>query len=239
MTPQTLTSLIDATWPAKSLREVEGWTIREGAGGGSRVSAATASDNANFDGYAYAEEAMREMGQAPLFMVRAGEDKLDAVLEHHGYIIKDPVTYYTAPAELLAKQRPPAVTCFEVWPPLAAQIEIWADGGIDAARLAIMDRVSGPKTTVLGRLNDTPAGTAFAAIHNGTVMCHAIETAAAFRRQGLGRHMLTAMSFWAKEQGAETVALLVTRANVGANALYTSIGMTPVGEYHYRIKPEA
>ncbi|AKS44704.1 Acetyltransferase (GNAT) family protein [Octadecabacter temperatus] len=239
MTPQTLTSLIDATWPAKSLREVEGWTIRAGAGGGSRVSAATARDNAKLDGYAHAEEAMREMGQTPLFMVRTGEDKLDAVLERDGYIIKDPVNYYTAPTELLASQRPPAVTCFEVWPPLAAQTEIWVEGGIDAARLAIMDRVSGPKTTVLGRLNDTPAGAAFAAIHNGTAMFHAIETAAAFRRQGLGRHMLTAMSFWTKEQGADTVALLVTRANVGANALYTSIGMTPVGGYHYRIKPEA
>jgi len=238
MTPETLTSLIDETWPAKSLREVEGWTIREGAGGGSRVSAATASDNANLGGYAYAEDAMRDMGQAPLFMVRGGEDRLDAVLERDGYVIKDPVTYYSAPTELLTTQRPPATTCFQVWPPLAAQAEIWADGGIDVARLAIMDRVSGPKTTILGRLNDTPAGAAFVATHNGTAMFHAIETATAFRRQGLGRHMLTAMSFWAKEQGANTVALLVTRANVGANALYSSLGMTPVGGFHYRIKPE-
>ena len=239
MTPETLTSLIDATWPAKSLRDVDGWTIREGAGGGSRVSAATATEHANPEEHPIAADAMRELGQTPLFMVRTSEDKLDALLDQDGYIIKDPVTYYTAPTELLAVQRPPAVTCFQVWPQLAAQAEIWAEGGIDAARLAIMHRVAGAKTTVLGRQNDTPAGTAFAAIHNGTAMFHAIETATAFRRQGLGRHMLTALSFWAKEQGADTVALLVTRANVGANALYTSLGMTPVGGYHYRIKLEA
>ena len=238
MTPEALTSLIDVTWPAKSLRGVDGWTIREGAGGGSRVSAATATKDANLEEYLRAESAMRELEQTPLFMVRAGEDALDAVLERNGYVIKDPVTYYTAPTDALTTQRPPATTCFQVWPPLAAQAEIWADGGIDAARLAIMDRVKGAKTTVLGRLNDTPAGAAFVAIHNGTAMVHAIETAATFRRQGLGRHMLTAMSFWAKEQGADTVALLVTRANVGANALYSSLGMTPVGGYHYRIKPE-
>jgi len=238
MTPETLTSLIDATWPAKSLHDVDGWTIREGAGGGSRVSAATATERSDLEKYPTAVRAMRELGQTPLFMVRAGEDELDALLESDGYIIKDPVTYYTVPTDLLAVQRPPAVTCFQVWPPLATQVEIWAQGDIDAARLAVMHRVNGAKTTVLGRQNDTPAGTAFAAIHNGTAMFHAIETATAFRRQGLGRHMLTALSFWAKEQGADTVALLVTRANVGANALYASLGMTPVGGYHYRIKPE-
>ncbi|MCW1951723.1 MAG: GNAT family N-acetyltransferase [Octadecabacter sp.] len=239
MTPATLTSLIDATWPAKSMRDVDGWTIREGAGGGSRVSAATATRDANLEGHPLAASAMRQLGQTPLFMVRAGEEKLDALLESDGYIIKDPTTFYTAPTDMLATQRPPAVTCFQVWPPLAAQAEIWAAGGIDTARLAIMERARGAKTTVLGRVNDTPAGTAFAAVRDSTAMIHAIETAAAFRRQGLGRHMLTAMSFWAKDQGADTVALLVTRANVGANALYTSLGMTPVGGYHYRIKPEA
>ena len=238
MTPETLTSLINATWPAKSLRDVDGWTIREGAGGGSRVSAATATTGASLEQHSVAANAMRKLGQTPLFMVRAGEDELDALLERDGYVIKDPVTYYTAPTKVLAKQRPPAVTCFEVWPPLAAQAEIWAQGGIDTARFAIMDRVNGTKTTILGRLNDTPAGTAFAAIHDGTAMLHAIETAVTHRRKGLGRHMLTAMSFWAQDQGADTVALLVTRANVAANALYASLGMTPVGGYHYRNKPE-
>lgn len=238
MTPETLTSVIDATWPAKSMRDVAGWTIREGAGGGSRVSAATATKDANLEEHPLAASAMRKLGQTPLFMVRAGEESLDAMLESDGYIIKDPVIFYTAPTAVLATQRPPAVSCFEVWPPLAAQAEIWAAGGIDAARLAIMERAKGPKTSILGRLNDTPAGTAFTAIHDGTAMFHAIETATAFRRQGLGRYMLTAMAFWAKEQGADTVALLVTRANVGANTLYSSLGMTPVGGYHYRIKQE-
>ena len=41
---------------------------------------------------------------------------------------------------------------------------------------------------------------------------------------------------WAAEQGADRLALAVTQANSGAIALYTSLGMQPVGEYHYRIK---
>jgi GNAT superfamily N-acetyltransferase len=238
MTPEALTTLIDATWPAKAINIVDGWTIRQGAGGGSRVSAATATQDANPNDHARAAAAMRALGQSPLFMVRAGEPDLDAALDAAGYFIKDPVTYYTAPVTNLATERPPPVTCFEVWPPLATQAEIWDAGGIDDARLAIMHRAKGPKTTVLGRIHDTPAATAFAAIHDGTAMLHAIETSHAFRRQGLGRHMIRALAFWAQSRGADQVALLVTTANSGANWLYASLGMTPVGGYHYRIHPE-
>ena len=37
-----LYEVLDATWPAASMARVGPWTIREGAGGGKRVSAATA-----------------------------------------------------------------------------------------------------------------------------------------------------------------------------------------------------
>lgn len=163
---------------------------------------------------------------------------MDTALEARGYEIKDPVSFYSAPVDVLATRRPPAATCFEVWPMLATQAEIWAAGGIDTPRLDVMRRAPGPKTTVLGRIGDTPAGTAFAAIHEGTAMLHAIETSHALRRQGLGRNMVRALAFWAKSHGAHEVALLVTKANAPANALYSSIGMTPVGGYHYRRHPE-
>ncbi len=237
MTPQALSALIDASWPPEAMAQIDGWTIRNGGGAGSRVSAATASGPSGE--IPAAESAMRELGQTPLFMVRSGEDALDAALAATGYTVKNPTTFHAAPIAQIATQRPPPVTCFEVWPPLATQVEIWTDGGIDAARLAVMHRVAAPKTTVLGRLNDTPAGTAFAAFHDGIVMIHAIETAEPFRREGLARHMFRALAFWGQSQGAHTIGLLVTSANLGANALYTSLGMTPVGGYHYRIHPKA
>lgn len=237
MTPTTLTALIDGTWPAKTITQLDGWTIREGGGAGSRVSAASQTDaNARIED---AEAAMRGLGQSRLFMLREGEDTLDAELAERGYVIKDPVTFYSAATEGLATERPPSATCFEVWPPLATQAEIWDAGGIDDTRLAVMARATGPKTTVLGRVHDTPAGTAFAAIHDGTAMLHAIETSHAFRRQGLGRNMIRSLAFWAQARQAHTIALLVTQANVGANALYTSLGMAPVGGYHYRIHADA
>lgn len=237
MTPDTLTALIDATWPAKAINAVDGWTIRTGGGAGSRVSCASQIEtDADIED---AENAMRALGQTPLFMVRDGEDTLENRLDGRGYRIKDPVTYYACPVQTLATQRPPAVTCFEVWPPLATQAEIWAAGGIDDARLAVMHRAAGPKATVLGRSRDTPAGTAFSSIHDGTAMLHAIETSVLFRRQGIGGHMIRALAFWAQSRGAHTVSLLVTKANAPANALYASMGFTASGGYHYRIHPEA
>lgn len=234
MTPEALTAVLDATWPAVFIHEENGWAIRQGNGGGSRVSAATRlHPDASIR---EAERAMRALGQSPLFMLRSGEEALDAELDAACYSIKDPVTVYSAPIATLATGRPPTLTCFEVWPPLASQTEIWAAGGIGPARLAVMERACAPKTTILGRLHDTPAGTAFGAVHDGTAMVHAIETASAFRRQGLARHMLRALAHWAQSHGAGSLCLAVTRANTGANALYSSIGMAPVGKYHYRVQ---
>jgi len=236
MTPDVfaLYDVIDDTWPAAKTVRAGQWTIREGRGGGSRVSAATHDQTKTYD-IEQALVAMRQIDQTPIFMIRHGQGELDTALEAKGFVVKDPVNLYLAPVSKIATKRPPPVTSFEVYPPLAAQREIWADGGVGPERLAIMDRVKGPKTTILGRISDTPAGTGFVAMSGKIAMLHALETHKPFRRQGLGRYMLNAMGFWALEHGADYFALLVTQANVGANALYSSLGMEIIGKYHYRV----
>ena len=79
-------------------------------------------------------------------------------------------------------------------------------------------------------------GSAFIACHENAAMLHALEIASAFRRQGLARIMMRHAAKWAQDAGAEQLFLLVTRANVAANYLYTSLSFQPVGHYHYRIK---
>jgi GNAT superfamily N-acetyltransferase len=236
--PPRLFAAAEATWPPATTLPLGPWTLRQGLGGGSRVSAATARRPARADELPPAEAAMRAWGQTPLVMVQGQDDALDTLLADAGYLIKDPVTAWAAPVARLATQRPPPVTTFQVWPPLAAQAEIWAAGDIGPARLAVMQRVTGPKTTLLGRTDDKPAASAFVACDGDVAMLHALEVAAPFRGRGLGRHMLTAAAFWAQDQGAAWLALLVTRANAPANALYASAGMEQVAQYHYRIRPE-
>ena len=238
MTPETLYALVEGTWPPAEVAQVGPVTVRTGAGGGSRVSAATVGGPVTEAEIAAAEAAMAARGQPALFMIRQGDAALDAQLAARGYAVKDPVIGYAAPVAALATERPPPVTTFEVWPPLAVQAEIWAAGGVGPARLAVMERTRGPRTSILGRTDDTPAGCAFVACHEGAAMVHAVEVLPRFRRRGLARHMLRAAAFWAAGQGAETLALVVTVANTGARGLYASLGMEPVGEYHYRIKTD-
>lgn len=241
MTPlpdaETLYAVIDGTWPAAAKQALGPWTIRLDDSGSSRVTAATAELPVTDADIPLAEGAMRDAGQRPLFMIRQGDDALDAMLAARGYVIKDPVNMYAAPVAAVATQRPPPVTTFEVWPPLAVQAEIWAAGGVGAGRLAVMDRARHPKTTILGRINDRPAGTVFVATAGNCAMIHALEIITAQRRQGLARHMTVAAAFWAQAQGVDFLTLVTTRANVGANALYASLGMALVGHYHYRTFP--
>lgn len=235
---QKLYSVIDGTWPSLAKRAVGPWTIRIDGKGGSRVSAASAEQPVTDTDIPHAEAAMRDAGQSKLFMIREGDAALDGLLAARGYQIKDPVNLYAAPVTDVASERPPAVKTFAVWPPLAVQTEIWAAGGIGQGRLDVMDRARHPKTTLLGRLNDRPAGTAFVGIAADCAMIHALEIAKEHRRQGLAKHLTRAAAFWAQDQGAEYLTLVTTQANAGANALYTSLGMTLVGQYHYRILPE-
>ncbi len=234
----TLFDVIDATWPTAQKRRAGPWTVRLDQRGGNRVSATTAHAPVTAADFPQAEKVMKDAGQRPLFMLRNGEEALDRLLEDRGYVVRDISNLYAAPVDLIATRRPPPVTAFEVWPPLAAQAEVWSAGGIGQGRLDVMGRAAQPKTTLLGRVDDTPAGTAFVAIAADCAMIHALEVATTHRRKGLAGHLTRAAAFWAADQGASYLTLITTKANTGANALYTSLGMTLVGQYHYRTLPE-
>ncbi|SHI03053.1 GNAT family N-acetyltransferase [Marivita hallyeonensis] len=232
-----LYAVTEATWPPATATRAGPWTLREGAGGGKRVSAATAVGDWREDDLIAAETAMRLMGQDALFMLRDGEEALDAALAARGYDVIDPVNLWLCPVDALTDVPVPRVTAFAIWEPLAIMRDIWAEGGIGEARIAVMDRVTGPKTGILGRVADKPAGTAFCAIHDRVAMVHAVEIAKPYRRKGLGQSMMRQAAFWAKANGADWFSVLCTQANDAANGLYASLGMQVVGQYHYRILP--
>jgi len=131
---------------------------------------------------------------------------------------------------------PDHMATFPHWPPMAIAADLWAEGGIGPARLAVMQRAAEPKTVILGRAGDRASGAAFVAIHQGTAMLHALEVTPAQRRQGSAHNILRAAAVWAQENGAETLSLVVTTANAAARRLYASFGMQVVGNYHYRQK---
>jgi GNAT superfamily N-acetyltransferase len=239
MTPDAamLYDVCEGTWPPARAWNEGPWILRDGAGGGKRASAATARGKVTEADIPAAEAAMRAVEQSPLFMIRAGDDALDALLEARGYALIDQVQLYVAPIETLMDKPIPRVTCFTIWEPLAIMAEIWAAGGIGPARLNVMARAQ-TKTGILARWNEKPAGVAFAGVHDGVVMVHAVEVLPHQRKQGVAQWMMRAAAFWGAHHGARHIAVLCVSANKPANALYTKMGFTPVGTYHYRHLPE-
>ncbi|MGB0855171.1 MAG: GNAT family N-acetyltransferase [Pikeienuella sp.] len=225
-------SALDATWPAAEICEVGDWHLRRGAGGGKRVSAASGTGDVE-----KAVTAMAEWGQVPLFQLWPGDEALDAELAARGYSVVDPVNIYAAPVAPLVDERSEVARILRLSSPIALAEDMWRDGGIGAERLAVMARAKGAKAYMMARLGDRPAAVGFAATAGAIAMVHAIETIPAQRRKGAGRMIVQAAARFARDEGAETLALAVTKANTAANALYQSLGMTVVSEYHYRQGP--
>jgi GNAT superfamily N-acetyltransferase len=230
MTPESLSAVMEATWPPFRAWRDGPFTFREGAGGGKRVSAVSCDGDWS-EGDLAALDSMAE----PLVLIRAGDAALDVALDARGWQIVDPVVAYAAPvAELQAEL--PALAAFPHWPPLAIARSIWEEGGIGPARLAVMERASGPKAAILARDGDRPAGVAFVACHGAEAMLHALEVRPAHRRRGIGATLMHAAALWAAAEGAGRLSVVVTERNSAARALYARLGMQVVGQYHYRMK---
>ena len=231
MTPDNLARLMEATWPpARAWRE-GAFTLRNGEGGGKRVSAASCEGDWTAQDLDRLEAAMPD----PLVLIRAGEDQLDQALAERGWRVVDPVVAYGAPVAALATELPP-LTAFAHWPPLQVVASIWEEGGIGPARIKVMERVAAAKCAVLARTGDRPAGAVFVAQSGKHAMLHALEVRPPLRRQGAGEALLRAAANWAADQGAQYLSLVVTERNAAARALYDRLGMQVVGRYHYRMK---
>ena len=241
--PAEYIAALDATWPPEAVRRIGPFALREGAeGGGGRVTAATAEAPADEGVLDSAEAALRAAGRRPVFRLRSGacpwDGALDDLLAARGYARHDPTILLAAPVGHLRSEEPAGLRYFPLWPPLAIQRRIWADHGIGDARQAVMARVTGPKTALLARISDRPAGVAFVACHGRIAMLHAMQVAPALQRKGAARNLMQGAADWAAGEGAAWLALAVTEQNAAARGLYEGLGMTEVTAYHYRVAPE-
>jgi len=231
---------VDVTWPPAEMARAGPFTLRRGAGGGKRVSAASAGPGATPDDTAIAgaEAAMRAWGQAPMFRLIVQDEALDATLAARGYELIDPVALYAGPVAGLTGDALHLASAYKAQFAPAVMHEIWDAGGIGRARRAVMERVAKPMSYLMTRASDRPCGAAFAAVDGDVAMIHAIEIRESFRRQGKAALLIEAAARFALDHGANWMTLAVTEANAPANALYAKVGMTVAGRYHYRIAPD-
>lgn len=233
---------LEATWPPAGGDLVGPFRLRRGAGGGQRVSAAVWDEAAGPVDLARArneltkaEARMTAWGQAPLFMLRGGqEDGLDRLLAEHGYAQRDPSLLLVAPVEPLASRELPRLRAILSLPELAICREIWVDGGIGIERQAVITRTPPPATAILGRRGDDPAGVALAAVDGPIAMVHALHVLPSYRGEGVARTILLRAARWAAARGCTTLALAVVAENAPARSLFEGLGFARAAGYHYR-----
>lgn len=228
-----LLDAFEATWPAAEYADCGGIRVGRGLGAGGRVSSARPVGpwtEADLDAAIACQD---DWQQARMFRALDDDAALIAALAGRGFARINPTSIMQAPVTALTDREIPPVTTFALWPPLAIERSIWAAGNIGPARQAVMDRVTGPKTSILGRIEDRAAGAAFVAIHGPVAMIHAIETEPALRRKGVAGWMIRQAAFWAADQGADCLGLAVSRANTGAVALYNRLGFVEAHGYAY------
>lgn len=232
-----LMAATEATWPAFSKRKCGPFTLREGRGAGRRASAASAEGPVTRNQIDAAADAMRAMGQRPVFVVPDGDRALDAVLDESGWTVEAESLFLAAAAADIAALDMPRIGGLPIWPPLAIIEEIWAGTEIDAARRAVIEAVALPKTAILTRAAEKPAGALFIAADGDVAMPHAVVTRPALRGRGAARFGLIAAARWAMAQGCTHIGLAVMAGNTPALNLYKGVGMMRVGGYHYRVLP--
>lgn len=229
-----LLQAMDATWPPARTEQCGPVLLRHGEGGGQRVSAATALGPVTETDIARAEDRMREIGQVPLFQIRPQDTELDTLLEARGYTVKDPVWLYAGHIADIRTGTYDGNSITPGWPLLAMVRQVWQGGGIGPGRFAVMQRATGPKTSLMARSGQDPAGVAFLAADRDVAMLHALEVLPQQRKRGTGYQMMAAAKDWAQDVGCTSLALAVTKENFAANALYAKCGMSVVSGYHYR-----
>ncbi|SCY77451.1 GNAT family N-acetyltransferase [Paracoccus tibetensis] len=237
MIDAALAEAFEASWPAAETARAGGFLVGRGLGAGGRVSSARVAGAWAEADIAAAEAVHEGWGQRAVFRVCDTDAALIRVLAARGYAPEIPTLVLEAEARALAEPPLPVMRCFAVWPPLAVQRQIWAEGNITPARQAVMARVALPKAAILARIADRAAGAGFVAALREVAMLHGIEVVPAFRRKGVGAWIVRQAAEWADGQGASRLALAVSRANAGALALYDRLGFREAGSYAYYARP--
>lgn len=233
---KTMEQAFEDTWPAAEYAQAGGFRVGRGLGAGGRVSSARAVGAWSPDDIALAEQIHCGWDQQPMFRVLDSDSPLIDALIAAGYRHATPTAIMAAPVAALTDRAIPSLTTFAIWPPLAIQRDIWSAGNITPARQAVMERVIGPRTAILGRIDDRAAGAGFAALCGDVAMIHAAEVLPPFRRRGLAGWMARQVALWAAEQGATRVALAVSRGNAEGKAAWDALGFAEVAGYAYYAK---
>jgi ribosomal protein S18 acetylase RimI-like enzyme len=185
------------------------------------------------------ERRYRGHGLRPCFKmtVAALPADLDRRLAARGYRAEGHSLVLVADAGAAAPSPQPRVAITLHQQPTAAWLETCWPAERDDQRAAleqIAARVPAPCAFGLARLDGVTAGAALAVANRGWVGLTAVHTLPAYRRRGVARDLLGALTAWANAQGSRQLYLQVEADNGAALRLYAGLGFREAYRYHYR-----
>ena len=100
---------------------------------------------------------------------------------------------------------------------------------------AVLERIDAPAAFAAVRREGQIVAGAYAALYDGWLCLEAVAVDPAWRRQGLGAAVVSALTGWGGRQGARACALQVGEDNAPALKLYRRLGFAQeLYRYHYR-----
>jgi len=137
---QDIAETVWVTWPGEETVETPAFTLRRSGDDSRRSRAASAKRDVTDKEISDAAQQMAAWGQPALFFVPSDAPDFDAQLEVRGYRSHDSAVYYVGRTAEMAARRPPRLSTFEIWEPLAIMADLWAENGISAERQEVMLR---------------------------------------------------------------------------------------------------
>ncbi len=223
-----------ATWSADEVTEIDGWTVRANGGFTRRANTATCTGPAStsretgrvIEAWLTARGASFGVRVTPL----APTDVVAGVESSWGLRPMDETPVMTAPIG-----SPKVADGVEVVDPtgerfidLIVALNGRPEGSADTRRRIIERALPAAAGVVVDDV-----GVGFVAICESTGFLYSLAVAESHRRRGLGRAITEAGMAWAKNRGADVMALQVVGTNEPALELYRSMEFTEQYRYFY------
>ena len=233
-------SALYRSWPARELREYDGWQLRYADGFSRRVNSVypTAVSTVDYDAkLALCREWYQKRGlELIVRQTPATEPGLDAVLVDRGYEMEGRTDVMVADLEGIAgTDVMPVVPTVDWWETMANLWEIGPDRA--PGWRGIIGRIDLPAAYGLVSVASTPAAVGLAVVAADLLGLFEIIVAPGHRLQGLGHSFTRSLMAWGKSKGATRAYLQVLEDNNPAISMYEQLGFHHEYSYWYRRAP--
>jgi ribosomal protein S18 acetylase RimI-like enzyme len=232
-------------WPAPDTARLGGWLLRAADGWTGRANSVLPLDPPDRPVDAavtaveqwYADRGLPPRFQLPLPLCA----DLDEVLDRRGWRAYNRTLVRVADVAAVAglpaaPGLPPATLQDRPTPDWLAAYHYRGGHGLPPVALQVMTAAADPVFASVP-IDGTVAGIARAVVDEGWCGVTAVETVEAFRRRGVGRHLMVAVAQWAAGRGADRIYLQVAEENAAAQGMYDRLGFAVSHRYHYRTRP--